>query len=81
MNQNPIKISVCIPAYNRPEVLPELLDSVLSQNYSNSEIVICENKSPKRGEISEVVAAYAKKHPGVINYYENEWRLLPLHGQ
>jgi glycosyltransferase involved in cell wall biosynthesis len=75
VKQNPIKISVCIPAYNRPEVLPELLDSVLSQNYTNFEIVICEDKSPKREEISEVVATYAKKHPGVIYYYENELNL------
>jgi hypothetical protein len=32
LNQNTVKISVCIPAYNRVEVLPELLDSILSQD-------------------------------------------------
>jgi abequosyltransferase len=75
VNQDAIKISVCIPAYNRPEVLPELLESVLSQNYKNFEVVICEDNSPKRAEISVVVASYAKKHPGVIYYYENELNL------
>lgn len=75
VNQSPIKISVCIPAYNRPEVLPALLESVLSQNYSNFEIVICEDLSPKRQEISEVAAAYSKQHPGVIFYHENEINL------
>ena len=66
------KISVCIPAYNRPELLPPLLESVLSQNYTDFEIVICEDYSPKRQEISEIAAAYGKKRPGVIFYHENE---------
>lgn len=69
------KISVCIPAYNRPDLLPPLLDSILSQSYSNFEIVICEDSSPERQKISEVVAAYAKSHPGVIAYHENAQNL------
>lgn len=75
MTLRPIKISVCIPAYNRPEVLADLLDSILSQSYSNFEIVICEDKSPKRVEISEVVARYAIKYPNVIHYFENQVNL------
>ena len=69
------KISVCIPAYNRPELLAPLIESVLSQNYANFEIVVCEDKSPKRQEISEIAAAYGKQHPGVIFYHENEVNL------
>lgn len=65
------KISICIPAYNRPEVLPALLDSILSQDYENFEIVICEDDSPKRGEIRHVVAAYSSRYPDVIHYHEN----------
>jgi len=75
VRQNTIKISVCIPAYNRPEVLPALLDSVLSQSYSDFEIVICEDNSPKRQEISEIIANYVQKYPGIIYYYENELNL------
>jgi abequosyltransferase len=69
------KISVCIPAYNRPELLSPLLESILSQDFADFEIVICEDKSPKRREISEVVAAYDKKRPGIIFYHENETNL------
>ena len=69
------KISVCIPAYNRPELLPPLLESILLQNYMDFEIVVCEDNSPKRREISEIVAAFCKKHPGIIFYHENETNL------
>jgi glycosyltransferase involved in cell wall biosynthesis len=67
-----IKISICIPSYNRPEVLIPLLDSVLSQDYDNYEIVICEDKSPKRAEIRLVVKGCQETHPSRIRYYENE---------
>jgi abequosyltransferase len=64
-------ISVCIPAYNRPEVLGELLDTIVLQNYSDYEIVICEDKSPKRKEIGEIVKGYMEKYPNRIAYFEN----------
>lgn len=75
MNQIHTKISVCIPAYNRPEVLSALLESILSQTYTNFEIVICEDYSPRREEISCIVAAYAKQYPCIISYHENEKNL------
>ena len=65
------KISVCIPAYNRAEVLPELLDTIVTQNYDNFEIVICEDRSPQRAQISEVVSRYNIARPGLIRYFEN----------
>lgn len=69
------KLSVCIPAYNRPGVLKPLLDSVLSQDFTSYEIVICEDKSPKRKEIAEVVQSYYPKYQQVIKYYENQENL------
>lgn len=69
------KISICIPAYNRPEVLGPLLDSILSQGFKNYEIVLCEDKSPKRKEIAEVVHDYQSSHPNLIHYYENQENL------
>lgn len=68
-------ISVCIPAYNRVEVLPALLDSIFSQNFDNYEIVICEDKSPQRTEISKIVEKYKKLKPGFIRYFENSQNL------
>lgn len=70
-----IKISVCIPAYNRAALLPPLLESILSQNYADYEVVICEDHSPERGEIAAVAARYDSTHPGRIRYIENEQNL------
>ncbi len=65
------KISVCIPAYNRAEVLSELLDTIILQDFDSFEIVICEDRSPQREKIAEVVRSYSLIHPGVIHYFEN----------
>lgn len=69
------KISVCIPAYNRVKVLPDLLLSILNQDYNDFNIVICEDDSPERDKIKEVVSIYQEKFPGKINYHENEKNL------
>ena len=70
-----LKLSVCIPAYNRPELLPALLDSILSQDYDSYDIIICEDASPSREAIRRVVTQYMDRHSGVIHYYENEENL------
>lgn len=64
-------ISVCIPAYNRAALLPTLLDSILSQGFTNYEIVICEDASPERAQIHAVAEQYAAAHLGRIAYHEN----------
>lgn len=68
-------ISVCIPAYNRPDVLPALLDSILEQDFDDYEVVICEDKSPMRSDIAGVAKNYSRKFPGRIAYFENEKNL------
>lgn len=70
-----IKLSVCIPAYNRSVVLPALLDSILSQDFQAFEIVICEDMSPEREDIRTVVSRYMAAYPGKIRYFENEENL------
>jgi len=65
------KISVCIPAYNRAAVLPELLDSILSQDYSNFDVIIAEDGSPEREAIHAVASAYTARHPERLSYHEN----------
>ena len=68
-------ITVCIPAYNRPEVLGDLLDSILVQKFDDYEILICEDKSPKRKEIAEIVKNYSSRFPNKITYNENQENL------
>ena len=65
------RISVCIPAYNRATLLPALLESILSQDYADFEIVICEDHSPERQVIAGVVARFSAAYPGRIHYVEN----------
>jgi len=71
----PPSISVCIPAYNRPQVLPELLDSILAQDFSDYNVIICEDDSPKREAIRQVAQTYARSGLRQIRYLENEKNL------
>ena len=75
MNELNTRISVCVPAYNRPEVLPALLDSILGQDYDRYEIVVSEDASPARAEIRAIAQSYAERHPGIVRYHENEKNL------
>lgn len=68
-------ISVCIPAYNRAQVLPALLDSILTQDFENFEVVICEDGSSQREEIRAIVERYMSQYPEHIRYFENEKNL------
>jgi len=67
--------SICIPAYNRAKYLSPLLDSIYQQNFTDFEIVICEDVSPERAQISEIVRAYQFKYPNTLYYYENNVNL------
>lgn len=69
---NCIKISVCIPAYNRASVLSDLLESILTQDFQDYEIVINEDNSPERLQIREIVESYSVTYPNRIKYFENE---------
>ncbi len=48
-------ISVCIPAYNRSQFLIPLLDSIISQDFYDYEVIICEDMSPQRNDIENIV--------------------------
>lgn len=64
-------LSVCIPAYNRASQLPELLDSIVAQDYPHYEVVICEDRSPERDQIRAVVERYRTALQGRVRYFEN----------
>lgn len=66
-------ISICIPSYNRPEEIGRLLKSVDSERYANQiEIVVCEDKAPRRVEVRNVVEGFSKNSHYDVNYIENE---------
>jgi glycosyltransferase involved in cell wall biosynthesis len=63
-------ISICIPAYNRPEELGNLLESI-DCNPQDVEVVIIEDCSPGREKIREVVEAFKSKTEFSLDYSEN----------
>ena len=73
-----IKISVCIPAYNRHQFMEPLLSSILSQDYEGLDIIICDDVSPEREKIKQVVEQFIidkNLDKSKIKYYENEKNL------
>ncbi len=74
MSIHPPLFSACIPAYNRAAVLPDLLDSILAQDFDDYEIVICDDRSREREEIRSVVDRY-RTRTDRIRYYENSENL------
>lgn len=68
---NNFLISICIPSYNRPAELMGLLQSIDSENNDLIQILICEDKSPKRNEIKNVVSSFKDKTSYSVKYLEN----------
>lgn len=56
------RFSICIPAFNRPQELSDLLQSIAAEPPGDWEIVISEDSSPKRKETAEVVRQFAQTH-------------------
>ncbi|MBU0598534.1 MAG: glycosyltransferase [Candidatus Omnitrophica bacterium] len=67
-------LSICIPSYNRPQQLVELLSSV-DCDPASIEIVVCEDHSPQRQNIRESVVLFSDRLPYKIRYVENEINL------
>ena len=56
-----IDLSICIPAFNKSKELDQLLASILDQTNDAVEIIICEDFSPERLKIIEIVEKYKIK--------------------
>ncbi|MDQ0008353.1 glycosyltransferase involved in cell wall biosynthesis [Luteibacter jiangsuensis] len=63
-------VSVYIPTRNRSALLRRAIDSVLAQTYPEIEVLICDEASTD--DTAEVVADYARRHPGKFTYLRNE---------
>jgi glycosyltransferase involved in cell wall biosynthesis len=64
-----MQISVIIPSYNRADLLPFTLDSVLAQERPADEIVVVDDGSSD--DTGEVVAGYQRAHP-TVRYVRRE---------
>ena len=72
MEEKKYLISICIPSYNRPETLDRLLHSVDTKYKAKVQIVVCEDKAPKRLEVRKVVEEFKAENVYDVKYVENE---------
>ena len=75
MEEKKYLISICIPSYNRPETLLRLLKSVDTKYQDKIQIVICEDKAPKRLEVRAAVESFKAETKYEVKYCENEQNL------
>ncbi|MEM8641957.1 MAG: glycosyltransferase [Cyanobacteria bacterium P01_G01_bin.54] len=68
-------VSICIPTYNRSHLLPLAIDSVLTQTYTDWELIVCDDGSTD--DTAAVMARYSDariqylRHPGNIGKSNN----------
>jgi glycosyltransferase involved in cell wall biosynthesis len=64
-----VKISVCIPTFNRENLLPYAINSVLEQTYTDFELIICDDGS--RDSTPELMAQYTDNRIKYIRHPQN----------
>ncbi|WP_142392190.1 glycosyltransferase family 2 protein, partial [Bacillus thuringiensis] len=67
------KVSILIPAYNRPYYLELALNSALNQTYENIEIIISDDST--NNEVNVMIQPYLREYE-CITYVENETPLV-----
>jgi len=67
-------LSICIPSYNRPELLARLLRSIDVPG-DTVEIVICEDMAPNRERVREEVQEFQASTRYRVRYFENTQNL------
>lgn len=65
-----VKISIIMGIYNCARTLPEAVDSILNQTYTNWELVMCDDGSSDN--TYEVASEYKAKYPDKIVLLKNE---------
>lgn len=63
------KISICIPTFNRANILPFAIESVLKQTYQDFELIICDDGS--NDGTSELISQYQDNRIKYICHVEN----------
>nr|AKL88152.1 putative CDP-tyvelose glycosyltransferase [Yersinia pseudotuberculosis] len=72
-----IKISVCIPTYNRSELLSELIESIVSQCKNRNDIEICISDNASSDNTSEMIAKWKESTDTPIVYKVNKENIGP----
>lgn len=69
-----IRLSICIPTYNRAPLLRQLLESIITADLHSIQMAICDNASTDN--TYEIVEAYRERFP-ILDYRRNEKNLGP----
>jgi glycosyltransferase involved in cell wall biosynthesis len=78
LTKNTPRLSVCIPAYGRPEEYALLLKSIEGQTHFPHEILICEDGSPQREVLRDITAQFASRLQAnglIVKFFENPTNL------
>lgn len=65
------KVSICVPTYNQTKILKKTIDSILSQTYSDYEIVITDDSNSNI--VSDFISGF--QHCDKIKYFKNNFPL------
>jgi len=68
MKNEPL-ISICIPSYNNAKYISKTLSTLINQTYTNTEIIVCDNKSSDNTD--EVVKQFSSQKMRYIKNTEN----------
>lgn len=63
------KVSICIPTFNRSNILPFAIDSVLKQTYQNFELIVCDDGSSDG--TPELMGQYTDSRIKYIRHQQN----------
>ena len=63
------KISVIVPIYNVEKYIARCIDSILSQNYENLELILINDGSTDG--VETIINTYLEKYSNTIKYIKN----------
>ncbi|MEB3216570.1 MAG: glycosyltransferase family 2 protein [Nostocales cyanobacterium 94392] len=63
------KVSICIPTFNRIDLLPFAIESVLQQTYQNFELIVCDDGS--QDGTADLMSKYQDSRIKYIRHHQN----------
>ena len=64
-------VSIGLPTYNRSDALRKMLEIVVTQTYSNLEIIVSDNASPD-AKVKEVIEEFSRKDSRIKHYRQDK---------
>lgn len=68
-----VKVSICVPTYKQTQFLKKNLESILTQDFQDYEVVITDDTPGE--EVKDFVKLYESQFSGKLKYFKNQERL------